>query len=128
MNATRDKIVRARSLAVALCGVLLFAACGSSGLGMGDRGHGIYFHNATGQPITLYELGRDHPEVGMHRMKPDERFGSSWAVPDNPNDKRTVRVEAVLEDGTLVYCHIFSWDGLEQVRWRIEVVRKNDCT
>jgi hypothetical protein len=60
-------------------------------------------------------------------MAPDVTVGSSWAIPDNPRDTRTVRVEATKDD-KLVYCRVFGWNDLEQIRWRIEVTTADNCS
>jgi hypothetical protein len=114
-----------RGVAVLLSMAALITVCGRD-IGLGDRGHGIYFHNATRSNVVLYELGRDNPDVGVHRMAPDALLGSSWAVPANSSDTRTVRVEATIDD-KLIFCRTFGWNDLDYVRWRIEIIPMDGC-
>ena len=78
MNSKLPTWTVARFAAALIGGVFLYSACDR------DMGHGIYFHNATGQDVVLYEIERDRPEAGR-RMAPDERFGTSWIVPSSPS-------------------------------------------
>ena len=125
-RATVDCLRLQPSVALILVTAVIFSACGR-GVGLGDRGHGIYFHNATTSTVVLYELGRGRPDVGVHRLVPDAVVGSSWAVPADADDKSTIRVEATSSEGTLIFCRIFGWKDLENVVWRIEITALNSC-
>jgi hypothetical protein len=112
-------------ISAVVCVVASAASCGHD-IGLGDRGHGIYFHNATASNVVLYELGRERPDVGVHRMAPNALVGSSWIVPANGSDDRTVRVEATSDD-KLIYCRVVGWKDLENLNWRIEITQTDTC-
>ena len=114
-------------VALVVIAIVLGACSWGVSFRLGDRGHGIWFHNATDQQLTLYELGRSHTDVGVHDFAPNAVVPSTWSVPASASDDRTVRVEAVNAGGTVVYCRQFGWSQLEAVTWHVEVTNAGDC-
>lgn len=88
------------------------------------RGHGVFLKNSTDIPVVLYELGRERRDVGVHRLEPGQEVGSSWAIPARRDDPRRAKVEAEDVSGNLIFRRCYSWDDLEELSWRVEVVRE----
>ena len=95
-----------------------------------DSGHTVYLHNATDMPVLVYErMGRE--TTTPFRIERGQTFVNAWIVPASAEERARSparrRVEATLEDGTLIFCDAYSYPQLDATDWRIEIERRNTC-
>ncbi len=88
---------------------------------IGDPGHGVFIHNATGARIVLYSMGGEQPAL-KETLQPDATIPTSWTIPSGPNDARQRKVEAEDLQGRLLFCRRYTYAELDRIRWRVEIV------
>jgi len=99
------------------------ASCG--GVIIGDPSHVVYLHNTSDGAVLVYEVsGTDR--VFDARVAAGATKEVGWLISRTSPRKRTV--EAFDEAGVLVFCQSYSYDELEGIAWRIEIVSgQNAC-
>jgi hypothetical protein len=103
----------------ALLAALLVIGC--------DPSDYVYLTNRTDVRITLYQRGRAASLT--HTLDPGQVARDTWMYPISPEDRRKIRIEADGPDGTLLFCHDFSYQELKTANWHIDVRRGQlDCT
>jgi len=106
------------ALAFARIGLLVVALTLCSCVG--DASVRVTFVNDVGSPITVYPFGRDYPSSKLAIAPSDEK---SMNVPIGTGQpSRTIaRVEAVTSDDALVFCHVYAYAELLELKSTVHV-------
>lgn len=119
----------ARRLLLLTCIVGLLVAAATAACGVvtiGDPSHVAYLHNSTNRAVLVYEVARSD-RVFDARVEADTTVKTSWLISKSSSTKRTV--EAYDEAGVLVFCRRYSYEELQRIGWRIEIVAgQNTCS
>lgn len=99
------------------------ASCG--GVIIGDPGHVVYLQNLSDTPVLVYEVSGTN-KVLDGRVEARQTKKTAWLVPLDSSKKRTV--EAYDDAGVLLFCRIYSFEELDRIGWRVEIVKgHNTC-
>jgi hypothetical protein len=114
------------SVRLILAGLLLILA-GTASACIGDPAIQVYYHNETGQAISIYPHGRNYPSSRQILAAGEEQRNSLMFSSRKP-DAVVARIEAVDATGTLIYCHRFTFGELERLGGVIRIrVGDNTC-
>jgi hypothetical protein len=118
--ALKPRSRSANALLLALL-MVLPAACG-------DATYDVEVHNATDVPIILVMTGVTRGELPelpegppRYGFQPGESRDFLWWGPFGSKSPATVRAED--PSGTLIFCRRFTYAEIQQVSFRIEIVR-----
>jgi len=85
------------------------------------------FARLNGTATTLTFWYEDAPQ-SRRLLTPDGRAQDTWRIPQNRGDARTRVVRAADSAGALVFCHRYSYQEIETLRFRIELeIGRIDC-
>lgn len=87
----------------------------------GDRTRDVSLHNASSETLRVFSFDRD-PRFVIE-LGPGQTTRGTWRYPLKPDDQRKVRVEADDLSGRRVFCREISYDDLQALSSRIEIVR-----
>jgi hypothetical protein len=111
---------------LAVVGVVLVIG---TGCGLGDNSHNVTYRNLTDLPLLVY--GSDPTKADTKRVPAGATVESQWLVPavwSGTISGPPRLVQASTEGGERVFCHKFSFDELERLKWLIEITRRDDCS
>lgn len=109
-----------RLIALVLLGTIS-AAC------IGDRSHDVLIKNVTDIHLTVYPYGQKEARFKLE-LGPGESMKENLLTTDtNPGGYVTI-VEAVSDDGRVVFCHRFTYGELTNLNWQVNVTARTDCS
>ncbi len=116
-------------LAAVLAG-LVAASCGQPLFG--DPGYSVIVKNGADEILTFYvdDVGAKPGQAVADgvRLSPGQEDVDHWLIPSDSQDKRRAKVRATTATGAVYYCHRFSFDELERIRFHILLgPGVNDC-
>jgi hypothetical protein len=98
--------------------LLLIAAtrCG------GDPGYEMRIVNASGQAVTVYELGAYQDGDRGFILAPDAIKITRWFHPHDENDRQEATIKAVNTNGAVVFCQRFSYGTAKgNFEWTVRI-------
>ncbi len=106
------------AFALARIGLLIiaFALCSC----IGDASVRVTFVNDVGSPITVYPLGRDYPS-SKSVIAPSDEKSMNLPIGAGQPSRTVARVEAVTSDGALVFCHVYTYAELLELKSTVHV-------
>jgi hypothetical protein len=99
---------------------------------MGDPGYSMTVENGSNVPITFFVDGVGaQPGSGKAdgvALAPGKDHVDHWLIPSDSRDTRRATIRAVDSAGAIVYCHRFSYDELDALRFHVRIVDGvNNC-
>ncbi len=106
---------------------ILAVSCGEGPI-LGDQSHEAWIHNASDTTVIWYDPGGAEYAPGgspNFRLAPGETHHTNWLVDRTTRGRQEVRYtpKAFDDSKTLVFCRTYTWDELENIGWRIDVVK-----
>jgi hypothetical protein len=91
-----------------------------------DRSQDVKYVNETSERITVYRYGRAYPD--LRQVLEAGQTGTNTILANGGDDDNVARVEAVDENGSLIFCHAYKVGELRKLAGVIRIKRgQNDC-
>ena len=96
--------------------VIAFTLCSC----IGDASLRVTFVNEVGSAITVYPFGRDYPS-SKTAIAPSDEKSMNLPIGSGQPSRKVGRVEAVTGDGSLIFCHVYTYADLLELKSIVHV-------
>ena len=107
-------------LAVVAVAMTASAACG-------DSFREVVLYNGTDVALEVFHNGGRDVPASRVEIAPGASHTAGWLWPITSDDFRSRKVEALDDQGQLVFCRTFSYRDLQQLGWKVDIGRERAC-